>query len=129
MDPRGFDPGVKKRKEDAAREIIRTQFAFLPWLVEMIDRYEALADPEARFVKAVDKAMPAVLHNLNDGLIFEKGQQHFETPVDFQNGVRAKDTYWRGHHWAQDQDFALSIRQRLMERVITRQWQKYGSKT
>ena len=40
---------------------------------------------------------------------------------------RKKDRAKDENDWAQDQDLALSLRQRLMERIIARQWEKYGS--
>ena len=37
----------------------------LPWLPRMITRYEAQAEPEARFTRAVDKILPALVHFSN----------------------------------------------------------------
>lgn len=37
----------------------------LPWIGEMICRYERQGEPEARFVRAVDKCLPALTHMSN----------------------------------------------------------------
>jgi putative hydrolase of HD superfamily len=121
-----MDSAAKREREEKAHATLRVHHGFFSWLGDMIERYEALADPEARFVKAIDKAMPAVLHNLNDGLIFGKGQADFQEPAEFQDDVRGRDKWLRENHWARDQNFALRIREALMEKVIRRQWEKYG---
>lgn len=36
-----------------------------PWLTEMLTRYESLLEPEARFIKALDKSLPKLTHLLN----------------------------------------------------------------
>jgi putative hydrolase of HD superfamily len=38
----------------------------LPWIGEMICRYERQEEPEARFVRAADKCCPALTHMSND---------------------------------------------------------------
>jgi putative hydrolases of HD superfamily len=58
---------AKEGREAAA--LLRWQEEFggtLPWIADMIARYEALREPEARFVKAVDKICPGLVH-LNCG--------------------------------------------------------------
>ena len=66
----------KAARERAALERIRADFGALPWLPQMIERYESLADPEARFVKVLDKVMPGITHLLNGGVtIRELGLQ------------------------------------------------------
>ena len=58
----------KERREHAAREEIRRRFsAALPWVPDTLDRYERLADPEARFIKVLDKVLPKITHALNGG--------------------------------------------------------------
>jgi 5'-deoxynucleotidase YfbR-like HD superfamily hydrolase len=57
---------AKKERERAAAG--RWQDLFLrslPWLPAMITRYEDQAEPEARFVRAVDKLCPALVHMSN----------------------------------------------------------------
>lgn len=127
MNYKDLDSDAKHSREEEAFTKLKQEHQFFPWLAETIARSETLVDPEACFVKALDKAMPALLHNLNDGLIFEKGQKHFKEPAALQQGVRGRDTWLRDNSWAEDQDLALSRREVLMENVIFRQWQKYGT--
>jgi putative hydrolase of HD superfamily len=59
---------AKEAREAAALDRIRREFtADFPWLTDTIDAYESLAQPEARFVKALDKVLPKVTHILNRG--------------------------------------------------------------
>lgn len=66
--------GVAESKEAREREAldrIRCEFtASFPWLVDTIDRYEERQDPEARYVKALDKLAPKITHILNSGATF-----------------------------------------------------------
>jgi 5'-deoxynucleotidase YfbR-like HD superfamily hydrolase len=58
----------KDRIEKAAHERIEREFGDLyPWIHQTITDYESLAIPEARFVKTMDKVMPAIVHLLSDG--------------------------------------------------------------
>lgn len=58
---------AKATREREALEEIRREFDALPWLARTIERYEALSDPEARFVKVLDKVLPKLTHALNGG--------------------------------------------------------------
>lgn len=58
----------KAAREEAALARIRAEFSeTLPWLPDMIDRYERRDCPEARYVKAMDKLLPKITHILNGG--------------------------------------------------------------
>ncbi len=126
-----IDRSDKERREELARTQIKNDLAAFPWLSETIQAYESLAEPEARFVKALDKAMPALLHNLNDGILFETGEDR--DPERFQNGIRSKTSWLREQPYARDdQDclhheaaLAFGIREALMEHVIARHWEKH----
>lgn len=56
----------EQREEQAAQELDSRFRPSLPWFPDMIFRYESQADPEARFVKAVDKLVVKMVH-LIDG--------------------------------------------------------------
>jgi putative hydrolases of HD superfamily len=57
---------AKKEREMAAALPWRDMFLHsLPWLPAMIGRYEVQVEPEARFVRAVDKCCPALTHMSN----------------------------------------------------------------
>lgn len=58
----------KKAREHAAMERIAQEFGkSFPFIPRMISRYETQAEPEARFVRAVDKIIPKATHILNKG--------------------------------------------------------------
>jgi putative hydrolase of HD superfamily len=77
-DTQSFDIGAtealsKAGRERAAYERIRADFRqAMPWIHETIARYEAQADPEARFVRYLDKVCPKLTHALNGGEAFRK---------------------------------------------------------
>lgn len=57
---------AKQQREIAAYHRIAQQFgATLPWVPRLIDRYEYRRDPEARYIKAMDKLLPKITHILN----------------------------------------------------------------
>jgi putative hydrolases of HD superfamily len=57
----------KEREQAAARQWQDLFLHSLPWLPGMIARYEDQVEPEARFVRAVDKFLPALVHMSNGG--------------------------------------------------------------
>lgn len=59
----------KAEREEAAVQKLEADFAGL-WLPRLIRRYESMVDPEARFVRVLDKCMPAITHLLNGGATF-----------------------------------------------------------
>lgn len=56
---------AKEEREQAALVELRQRFATMPWIANTITRYEHLADPEARFIKVLDKVLPKLTHALN----------------------------------------------------------------
>jgi 5'-deoxynucleotidase YfbR-like HD superfamily hydrolase len=57
----------KHAREQAALARIEREFAdTLPWVPLMIRSYEQREQPEARYVKALDKLLPKITHVLND---------------------------------------------------------------
>jgi len=114
----------KNREKEAHQTLVKNHSA-MPWLIETLDLYEKLSDSEARFVKALDKAMPAVNHNLSDGLIFEQGQPDYRTPAQWEEESEGNDKWLREREWSADQELALSIRELLTERLLDRHWEKY----
>jgi 5'-deoxynucleotidase YfbR-like HD superfamily hydrolase len=56
----------KAAREHAAAQRWRARFGGrLPWVPDMIDRYERQAEPEARFVRGADKVLPKIVHLLD----------------------------------------------------------------
>lgn len=67
---RGLSPEereAKNERESASLERLRVELGEASWAVQMIDRYEAQLEPEARLVRHVDKIMPKLTHVLNGG--------------------------------------------------------------
>jgi putative hydrolase of HD superfamily len=50
-----------REREEQALRWLRDDFTVLPWLPEMIARYERQEEPEARLVRTVDKLMPKIV--------------------------------------------------------------------
>jgi 5'-deoxynucleotidase YfbR-like HD superfamily hydrolase len=55
--------GLQKLKED---------FVHLPKFVEFVESYEQQKVPEARFVRVLDKCMPALMHFANGGVVLRR---------------------------------------------------------
>ena len=56
---------AKAAREEDALDLIRQELAGLPWIVALIDRYEAQACPESRWVRYLDKVLPKLTHRDN----------------------------------------------------------------
>jgi putative hydrolase of HD superfamily len=54
----------KREWEEQALRWLQRDFTVLPWLPQVIARYERQEDPEARLVRAVDKLMPKIVLRL-----------------------------------------------------------------
>jgi putative hydrolases of HD superfamily len=53
---------AKREREHHAIQRLAADTAALPWVGHMMRRYEAQAEPEARFTRAVDKVLPKLVH-------------------------------------------------------------------
>lgn len=65
----GLDEAGKQAKADRearATQRIRTELGPGSWIADLLRRYEAQAEPEARFVRYVDKVLPKFTQILND---------------------------------------------------------------
>jgi putative hydrolases of HD superfamily len=56
-----------KREADGVDRLYTALSVTMPWLPEMVLRYEAQSHPAARFVKALDKLMPKLVHLVDQG--------------------------------------------------------------
>lgn len=66
------DKSAKEAREHQAFLRIKNEYdATFPWIGETIEKYESLIEPEARFIKVLDKLVPGITHQLNDGYAFE----------------------------------------------------------
>ena len=63
----GDGKAAKKAREEAAADRIFDEFnGHLPWFPSMIFRYEKQIEPEARFIRGLDKCLPKIVHLLDD---------------------------------------------------------------
>lgn len=75
---------LKRMKEQlAANRITEEYLDSFPWIVRMLTIYELQQEPEARYVRAMDKLLPKVTHILNQGATFStvNGKMHQEALV------------------------------------------------
>lgn len=56
---------AKAAREAAALVELRKELAAFPWIVGTLDRYEAQVEPEARWVRYIDKVLPKLTHAQN----------------------------------------------------------------
>lgn len=62
------DRRLKEERERLAFEQLKGQFKRNSWLIWTLERYEEQMEPEARFVKVLDKAMPKLTHLFNGAI-------------------------------------------------------------
>lgn len=76
------DRDEKEVRERAALARLRQETAAFPWIVATIERYEAQRDPEARFVRYLDKVLPRLTQILNEGAMFHaKGLKRADVAI------------------------------------------------
>lgn len=77
----------KAAREAAAAKRLLAEWADFPEMNDAIERYERRDTPEAKFVYALDKVMPAILNYLNKGDIWRR---HNITIEQFMSEKEAK---------------------------------------
>lgn len=77
---------TKEIRERLALAIIKVELAGFPWVLWLIERYEAQACPESRFVKYLDKVCPKLTHRDNgcaipiaQGMTLEECRERHQT--------------------------------------------------
>lgn len=104
----------KQQREEAAMKRLEDEFSdSFPIITELLSRYEAHVEPEARFVKAVDKIIPKATHILNKGATLRaQGIKEHE----------ARDTYKQQGEdmltYAKDFPEIFQLRDELIERMF-----------
>lgn len=69
------DKTEKEIRETEALVRLRSEYDTLfPWIGEYIEKYEQQEEPEARFIKILDKIMPSLTQIQNRGEIFDRLQ-------------------------------------------------------
>lgn len=105
----------KHRRERAALERIERQFGGrLPWVPATIQDYERRADPETRYVKALDKLLPKITHLLNGGVTL---QQQAMDPDELAARYATQGVELLGY--AADFPPLLELRTALVGQVLT----------
>lgn len=104
----------KEQREQEALERIKREFAEgFPLIPELLQRYEARTEPEARFVKAVDKLIPKVTHILNKGATLRARDI---TKDDVRKTYADQEAAMRAY--APDFPEILQLRKELAERML-----------
>ncbi len=117
------DHKAKEENEAAALQRIKEQFGeTFPWIHKTIEAYESLSDPEARYIKTLDKILPAITHIHTDNMAVNEG---FDDPVAFETSVRARNEHMR-NTFAHDQELVMQLREKLLEPTIVKKYQHHG---
>lgn len=108
---------LKAEREHNAWLLMREAFGHdLPWLPDTIHHYESKASPEARFVWALDKTMPKLVHLLDNlrGLR-EFGMGREELAGFFARQRESIAVTIAGESWASE---LLALHAELVRRVV-----------
>jgi len=116
------DFAAKEAAEAKALRKIKKRFGkAFPWLHQTIEDYESLKTAEARFVKAIDKAMPGLTHHLNDNLMVN---EEFDSAEAFAASKRLQDQKMK-QSYAKDQQLAMRLRRLILDPVIKKKRQHH----
>lgn len=119
------DFAAKEAAEAKALRKIKKRFGkAFPWIHQTIEDYESLKTAEARFVKAIDKAMPGLTHYLNDNLMIN---EEFDSAEAFAASKHLQDQKMK-KTYAQDQPLAMRLRKLILDPVIEKKRQHHLSK-
>ncbi len=94
-DTNSFDISVEAKiakdiREAKALEQLCREFIDVLWLVQRIDEYETQVEPEARFIRFLDKAMPKITHALN-GCVTYKAMGKTKEDIVLAHGEQLAD--------------------------------------
>ncbi|TAH33462.1 HD domain-containing protein [Candidatus Saccharibacteria bacterium] len=104
----------KSAREHAAMKRIEQEFGQnFPFIPRMIIRYEAQTEPEARFVRAVDKIIPKATHILNGAATL---RAQGITAADVRKTYADQEADMRTY--ASDFPEILELRKELAERML-----------
>lgn len=102
----------KEWREEMALRRLEKQFGTaFPWIINTIVRYEARADPEAAFVKAVDKLLPKLTHLLNNCTTLRERNVNSDH-IRARYRVQAQEM-----HYANPWPEIMALRARLADKV------------
>lgn len=104
----------KEQREREALERIGVEFSIsFPLIPELLKRYEERKEPEARFVKAVDKIIPKTTHILNKGATL-RAQKIKKKEAEITYKQQGKDML----EYAGEFTEILAIREELILRML-----------
>lgn len=107
----------KEEREQHALSRIKTEFDDVyPWIGATIEAYESLSEPEARFIKTLDKCMPKLTHLLNDGAYLRSRGATAEDLQAFLESQREKIV----GSYAADQPEVLALFDELADMMVGR---------
>ena len=68
-----IDRSEKEEREHQALLRLKKEYdTVFPWISSLIESYEEQVEPEARFIKVLDKIMPGLTHAHNLGKVFQE---------------------------------------------------------
>ncbi len=123
IDFNNTDHKAKEENEAKALDQLKKEFGkTFPWIHKTIESYEKLGDPEARFIKTLDKIMPALTHLHTDNIAVNEG---FDNPEGFEESVYARNAHMR-KTFAHDQEIIMQLRDKLLEPTIETKYNYHG---
>lgn len=105
---------AKQEREDAAFRQMKIDFADFPHYIELIEQYEQQTEPEARFVKVLDKCMPPILNLYNMGKSVLE-EQNIQTADEYTE--LAKVSSARLTEYGADLGVLIETREALIEMI------------
>lgn len=111
---------AKEVREREALERIRAMFPSLSWVATTIDAYESLEEPEARFVKVLDKVLPKVTHLLNGGATLDQRGITAESLTQTNGSQREKIAATYGADQPEAMALLLAMHEELIRSVRKR---------
>ncbi len=117
----------KAKEQNEAKALLRITREFgevFPWIHTMIEAYEKLDDPESRFIKTLDKVMPAITHVHTDNIAVNEG---FDDPVAFEGSVLARNEDMK-KTFAHDQKNVMELREVILKEIVDKKYKHHGIK-
>lgn len=101
----------KEALEKAGLEKLKSDYRHLPKFVAFVESYEAQQVPEARFVRVLDKCMPAMMHFANKGVVLRE----YITKEELLQNSREKAAELRQDY--PEFERLIALREELSERL------------
>lgn len=114
-----------QKDKNEAKALIRIKKEFgktFPWIYTTIVSYEKLEDPESRFIKTLDKVLPAITHVHTDNIAVNEG---FDDPVAFESSVLARNEHMK-KTFAHDQQLVMELREKILKDTVKRKYEFHG---